>query len=209
MTALFLLLAFNTVNASDTSDATEVPGVSAADAARAEYVRLSQELEKLAARNAWPGVERIYVDLVKTGEPPSFQDHTYGAQSARQLGDITEAHARLKAANAIKEDRQVIDSLWEIESNYGLVFFAGDLGVALSADVMPFEPDQAHAIEFAIAKVAATGKYEGYLPLGTYKFADYQITVVARGANARVDLRSGDGELKPAKAPKKKKKEKE
>ena len=32
---------------------------------QAEAIRLSQELEKLSKRNAWAGVERTYVALVK------------------------------------------------------------------------------------------------------------------------------------------------
>jgi hypothetical protein len=206
MSTIILMLALNAANASDTADATAGGGISAEDAAHAEYVRLSQELEKLATRNAWPGVERTYAELLATGVPPSFDDHMYGAHSARELGDITAAHQRLLQANALKEDRQVLDSLWEIDSNFGQVFLAADPGgAALKAEVMPFEPDQARAIEFAIAKVAETGQYDGYLPQGKYTFGDYAVTVMPRGANAHVDLRSGD-EPKP---PKKKKKDKE
>lgn len=203
MTGVILCLLLASAQAADTTDTPppQTAGMSNAEAAHAEYVRLSQELEKLASRNAWPGVERTYTDLVATGVSPSFDDHMYGAHSARELGDISAAHTRLLAANAIKEDKQVLDWLWEIDSTYGQVFLAADPGATeLKAEVMPFEPDQAHAVEFAAAKIAETGMFEGYLPQGKYTFGDFEVNIQPR-QSPRVDLRTGD-DVKP---PKKKK----
>ncbi len=193
------------------SDAWATDDASAADATtelsavqtRAEYVRLEQELEKLASRNAWSGVERTYTSLVATGLPLSFQDHLYGAQSARTVGDVTSARARLLVANGLQEDREVLDWLWEIDSNYGVVYLAGDPGmVALEAEQMPFEPDAASAVTFAQSRIEEGGLFEGYLPQGNYTFGTQEVKVQPRVQATRIDLRTDD-------PPKKKKKKKD
>lgn len=204
---LFACLIFSQPSyASEGSDTTDGTAAAATDtAAQAEYIRLSQELEKLATRNAWPGVARTYDALIATGVPPKFEDHLIGAHGARALGDITAARQRLLLANDLREEREVIDWLWEIDSTYGQVFLACDAGKGeLKAEAMPFDPDQMHAVEFAAAKVLAGGIFEGYLPQGNYYFADYQVKVQPRIQGTRIDLRTADS----GKPPKKKKKDK-
>jgi hypothetical protein len=167
---------------------------------RAEYFRLSQELQKLATRNAWAGVEHTYEQLLATGVTPTFDDYLCGANAAKALGDVTAARSRLLAANAIKEDREVLDWLWDIDSNYGPVSVMGDpTKVALKADSVPFDPNQAKAVDFAVAEVTATGTFEGYLPQGTYHFVDsttpggdHAVKVQPRVQATRIDLRSDE-----------------
>jgi hypothetical protein len=201
MLALLVTLGFGTafgddpvVSAADASSDVPPEAAAAAATARAEYVRLQQELEKLSARNAWSGVERTYTALVATGLPPTFQDHLFGAHSARSMGDVTSARARLLAANALREDREVLDWLWEIDSNYGLVYLAADPGTAnLVADVMPFEPDQSQAVLFAQQQVTDTGTFEGYLPQGKYTFCGSEVRVQPRVQAVRIDFRTDAG----------------
>jgi hypothetical protein len=207
ITLLTVLFCSSPVLGADGADASsDGSAASAGDtAAQAEYIRLSQELEKLATRNAWPGVERTYLLLVATGVTPKFEDHLIGAHGARAIGDITSARQRLLLANELKEDREVIDWLWEIDSTYGQVFIACDVGKGeLKAEAMPFEPDQAHAVEFAALKVVEGGLFEGYLPQGKYYFADYEVKVQPRVQGTRIDLRT-EASTKP---PKKNKKDK-
>lgn len=159
---------------------------------QAEYVRLQQELEKLAARNAWAGVERTYQKLVATGVPPSFSDHVSGAYAARALGDVGAARTRLSAANAIKEDKQILEWLWDIDSNYGRVYLACDLGkhpVELEAEAMPFNPDMRRAVELSVGLVAQTCAFDGLLPHGNYSFGG-QALKVERVQAVRLDLRN-------------------
>ena len=68
---------------------------------RAEYNRLTQELELMAGKRAWSGAERVFQSLVDTGAAPSFEDWMRGAHAARALGDLTSVHARLLAAKAV------------------------------------------------------------------------------------------------------------
>ena len=202
--AFLLLMMYGpvTVSASDVdTDQVEDPE---AVVRAAEYTRLSEELEKLTQRGAWAGVERTYTALVATGMEPSFNDYVAGAYAARALGDIQQVRFRLDAAHAIHEDTEVINWMWDIDANYGRVWLAGDAGkVELSAAVMPFNPDQAKSVRFAIERVAETGSYDGYLPAGTYGFGAFEVKVVPRVQTTRIDVRTN-----PEKEPKKKKKKK-
>jgi len=83
----------------------------------AESIRLSQELVKLSKRNAWAGVERTYRALVKTRGVLTREDHTRGAHAAQALGNMAEARVRLKLANTFGEDAEIMDWLWDIDSN--------------------------------------------------------------------------------------------
>lgn len=173
------------------------------DAAQAEYVRLSSEMKRLAEKNAWEGVEMTWGKLQKNGVPPQYEDWYLAAQAARSAGDVTAARTRLLAANEIREEREVMDWLWEIDSSYGKVSLTSDIGtLALEPEAMPFHPDRAAAVRFAQAKVTATGVYEGYLPEGRYTFGTYEVVVVPRVQTVQIDAR-GAGQVTERKPTKK------
>lgn len=160
----------------------------------AEYVRLSQDLEKLASRNAWAGVERMYQAILETGIAPGFDDLVAAAYAARAVGNVTAVRDRLLAANELQEDRAVLDWLWDLDSNYGYAFIAGDVGeVTLTVDKMPFNPDQVAAIQYAQQQIETTGLYEGYLPSATYGFSGLEVRVQPRVSTVRIDVRSDGG----------------
>ena len=205
---LILVFLLGTARADDVPpDSTQTDPTTPVSQSHAEYVRLSEEIEKLAQRNAWPGVEKLFQELLATGEAPSFDDWIIGAHSARATGDIGAARERLYKANEIREEREVLDTLWEIDSNYGKVWLAGDLGrVEFKCDQMPFEPDAAQAVTFAQTRVAETGMFSGYLPQGDYWFGEQKVSVQPRVQEVRIDLRTDDP--KPVKKKKEKKKKK-
>ena len=164
----------------------------------AEYIRLSQELEKLSKRNAWAGVERTYQALVRTNGPLNSEDYKIGAHSAQALGKMSEARDRLQLANQFGEDIEVIDWLWDIESNYGRVFLAGDPGtVTLECAAMPFNPIQAKSVQLAIQMIGEEGTFDGLLPQGQYFLVSskgrQEVHVMPRIQNVRIDLRTEDG----------------
>lgn len=166
-------------------------GVSVAVPNRAEYQRLSEEIEKLVAKNAWAGVEKAYLALVETGVQPSFTDHVSGAHSSRALGDVLGTRTRLVSANAQKEDRAILDWLFEIDSNYNRVFLASDpTSRKLEPVEMPFDPNQKRAVEFAQAEIDVTGLFDGYLPAGEYQFGDMTIKVEPRVQSVSIDVRT-------------------
>lgn len=188
-TALSLLFASAaSVRASDAEDGTLSAGPD-----QAEYVRLQQEIERLAQRNAWAGVERTYDEMLATGIPLAFEDHLAGAHAARALGDVWGARQRLTAANAVREgDREILEWLWDIDSHYGRVSLSCNPGkhqVEMTAEAMPFNPDQRRAVEFAIAEVRDTCLFDGLLPQGNYRFGTYDVKVQKVQA-VRLDLRN-------------------
>lgn len=164
----------------------------AAEVAESEYRRLHEELDRLAKRNAWPGVERTFQKMLATGVEPQFEDLKVAAHAAQASGDIAAARDRLAKASGLKEDKEILDWLWSIDSQYGPVFFAGNPGdVALEPKVMPFDPIQAKAVQHAAKQVEETGIFEGLLPKGDYTFGGAELEV---GSSVkRVDLRDDSG----------------
>ena len=163
---------------------------------RAEYVRLAQELEKLAARNAWVGVERTFLAMEATGVPLDFDPLLSGAHAARDNGDAAAVKDRLERAAKIKEQKDVFDWMWELDTHYGKVFLACDdvkkksKRVTLEASAMPFDPSQAKAVNWAINTVEETCFFEGLLPGGDYHFGAAEFTVKPRLETVRLDLRT-------------------
>lgn len=206
-----LLLAVD-ARASDLAEDTdaaveEEPDPTTAGTGQAEYVRLQQELERLAARSAWSGVERTLKKMIGTGVPPSFEAWLAGAHAARAVGDIAGVRQRLLSAHDAREDKDVLNWLWEIDANYGRASLActpGRQKVELEARAMPFNPDQRRAVEFAVARIDEACLFDGYLPQGVYEFGGYEVKVVPRVQTVSLDLRNMDPQ-----APSKKKRKKE
>ena len=157
------------------------------EAAEAEHTRLSEEMRKLAKRNAWHGVEKQYLsmlDLQKEGVVLTYEDHMKGAEAARELGRITDVYNRLLAAREQQKGEEVRSWLGEIQSNYGMVLlvrddrYGGD--TALAPTAMPFDPAKRAAIGAAQQALIDTGRYDGLLPHGDYAFGG-KAFVVAEG----------------------------
>lgn len=149
----------------------------------AEAQRLRDEMEKLAKKNAWPGVERTYQKLIALkGITPTGDDHYHGAQAARATGDVAAVLDRLKKAKAAGH-ANVADWIGDIERNYGQVQIKKQKksNRELKPAAMPFAPDQRSAIEFAAARIAKKGKFEGWLPKGDYTLGDQKFTVKPGG----------------------------
>jgi len=149
-----------------------VPAVShaqSADAA-AEKFRLTEEMKRLAQRNAWPGVEAKYEELIKLGIPLEFDTHILGAQSARNLGKTYEVYQRLQRAKEVKADPEVEQEIDAIDSRYGRVRIVGNerWEVALIRPAMPFAPDERKSVEYASMVALESGGFEGMLPQGAY-----------------------------------------
>jgi hypothetical protein len=191
--------------------APQEPEVSTPDSARhAEYKRLHEELQRLVKRSAWAGAERTFQDMLATGVEPRFEDLKTAAQVAQVIGDVNIVRERLVLASRLSEDREVLDSLWAIDNNYGPVFLAGDPGrVELVPEVMPFDRTQARAVEHAAETIRRTGMFDGLLPRGLYDFGGHTIEVRPRVSQTRIDLRTDEGVRKSRRAEKRSKKNKD
>jgi len=182
------------------------------EVAQSEYRRLAEELDRLAKRNAWGGVERTFQKMLATGVTPHFEDLKIAAHAAQSTGDIGEARDRLARAATIKEDKEVLDWLWAIDSNYGPVYLAGNPGeVALTPKTMPFDPVQARAVQYAVKQVEETGVFEGLLPKGEYTFGDPKgkdsvMDIDVDASMRKVDLRT-DGGVRKSERKKRKRKD--
>lgn len=170
-------------------------------ARQAEYKRLHEELNRLVKRNAWAGAERTFQAMIETGVEPRFEDLKLAAQVAQAFGDIQVVRERLSTAAKLREDPDILNALWAIDQNYGKVALAGDPGkVQLRAEVVPFDPTQARAVEHAVEQVEKTGMFEGLLPRGTYTFAGRSIEIRPYASIERIDLRSDGGVRKSNRA---------
>ncbi len=181
-----LVLAMGTAAAGDPSEAPEDPALR-----RAEHQRLSGEMEQLARRQIWVGLEDKFRKLVALGVEPSFEDWTHGAYAARALGDAMAARDRLEAACALQEDEELLGWLRSIDSQYGRVVLttAPPRSTDLVPAALPFAPDKRAAVEFAVQRVAEGGVFEGLLPAGGYRLADTDFSVEP-GIELRIEVSS-------------------
>jgi hypothetical protein len=173
---------------------------SAVDVGAAEHVRLSGDIEQLASRQLWTGVEKKFAELEKLGIEMSYDDLLHGAQAARALGNAQNAYDRLKVAARIKGTREVVDWLYTIDANYGQVILLATppRGVTLEATEVPFDPDQRICVEASSERVKKEGGFSGLLPRGTYTFAGQQFTVepgIALRIEVSPKMKKTEGEL--------------
>lgn len=184
------------------------PEVVSPAAQAAEVQRLTDEIIKLAHRNAWPGVERTYERLETISKsmgdeafdllPNAGTIHMQGAEASRMLGRTLLSQTRLLRGKRSLENRvggtkdptlaEILDSLEAIEKTYGAVTIAPRSGstskkerkqLQLIPIVQPFAPDQQKSIEVAALVIKDTGSFTGLLPAGNYTLADQSFTVDA------------------------------
>ncbi len=159
------------------------------DVAEAEHERLSDEMDRLAERNVWAGVERKYRELERLGVELTEEDYLHGATAARELGDMLSCYRRLKEAARLGGSKEVVDWLWDIDNNYGQVELISvpARSAELSAKEMPFDPNQRKAVEAAIKSAKEDGIFVGMLPKGEYVFAG-QPFKIEPGVSVRIEV---------------------
>ncbi|MFT7518923.1 MAG: hypothetical protein ACI9MC_001057 [Kiritimatiellia bacterium] len=162
-------------------------------ASNAASVRLEHEMERLAQRNAWSGVERAFADLEATGEDPSTDALLLGAEAARFLGDAMTWRGRLlRAATAGAEVKVQLD---QIDANFAGAHIYGPLtrGAQLQRMSMPFDPDLRRAIVYAQEQVATSRDFTGLLPLGHYTINGQDLEIVGGAAQQQVLIPRPEG----------------
>ena len=166
-----------------------LPAIAGTDRGEAEHTRLSGEIEQLAERQVWTGVEKKFVELEKLGVDLTYDDWMHGAYASRALGDMSAAYARLKKAAKIDSSKEVIDWLYAIDMNYSSVELLAipPRNVELAVEELPFDPDQRVAVEKAQATVKDKGTYTGLLPKGAYVFAGQPFSVQP-GVSVRIEV---------------------
>ncbi len=160
------------------------PPALAGEVEAAKHVQIQEEMQSLAKRNAWTGVERGFQELEQLaldGEPLGYEDYYLGAQAAQALGNMGECESRLKLALGLRDSPEVISWLENLDKNYGPVSLSFERGVKqaeLEIAAMPFAPEQRKTIEVAQARLAEDRRFEGLLPIGQYTFGGNEFTIV-------------------------------
>ncbi len=156
----------------------------------AELNRLIDDLERLAERQAWAGVERRYEQILALeGVVPPAYVHVQAAYSARVNGEMGAALDRLSRAQSLEPTDQLDMWITAINESYGRVELVVDppRTTELEAEKMPFDPEQRRAIDTAVLWMDAEGYFEGMLPGGSYALGGKEFEVIP-GVAVRVDL---------------------
>lgn len=140
----------------------------------AEYDRIGAEMEKLAKRQIWEGVEKQFVKIEGLGVEIQYDHYLLGAQSSQELGNIYVALQRLRKARTIKKRKQIQDWIDNIEREYGLVHIEiSSRRKRKNAQILPLEPPldpvKIGAIKYAQEQISTDGIFYGMLPLGKYE----------------------------------------
>ena len=162
---------------------------------QAEYQRLTEEIEKLAGRNAWSGVDRAYeamVELSERGVKLRYEDHLLGAHASKSLGHINNNWVRLNRANAVNPTEESFMMLATLAANYGPVRLCVkknyDKEATLVAKDLGFMAEQRQVVEQARKSLAEEGEYVGLLPLGRYIFGEEPFDIIG-GPEVEITLK--------------------
>lgn len=152
-----------------------------AQVAKAEYVRISEELPKLAGRQAWPAVTRKFKDLEKCGVPIEDKYYKTVLEALELTGDISE-YNRVARQLALQNSELAQSYIDKVEKNFGIVELTVSTSLPSSVSIVPvnppFDPFLRASIDFANKQVqGAPGIYLVLLPLGDYTLLDKSVHV--------------------------------
>jgi hypothetical protein len=161
----------------------------AGDVNTAEHDRVADEMDRLAQRQIWAGVERKYRELERLGIPLTEKEHLQGAYAARELGDVYAVYQRLKKAAQLNGTKETVNWLWDIDNHYGQVELLSvpARSTVLEPTEMPFDPNQRRAVETAISVSKDDGVFVGMLPRGEYTFGGQRFSVEP-GISVRIEV---------------------
>lgn len=148
-------------------------------ARRAEVERLTTTLKRLAAKNAWAGVERTWAEIRALEPEPGVELLLLAAQAASQRGDLVAVVQRLAEAQAVSDSEDVRARLLDLTTAFGPVQLEAAPGSVLEAGQGAFRPDAIAAVELAKTTLASDGTFQGFLPVGAYTLDGRTFDVVA------------------------------
>ena len=168
-----------------------------AQADDAEVRRLSQNMEKLAQKNAWEGVERNYASIQALGGDVKPNVILLAAEAAKSRGDTSALIERLQAAVDAGAGPDAQAQLKTARNEFAQVelLCKGECPVLYPA-VEPFRPDQRAAIALANTSVTESRSFSGYLPVGQYSFGHARMNVVPGNTPLRVEATTKAAKLR-------------
>lgn len=164
-------------------------------AGKAERTRLLGELDRLAQKSHWKGVERIYAQLeAESGKLPASA-HLIAGQAAAQRGDATLASRRYLRAERL-EAGSAGDALPTYRTEYGQlqVRRVEATCIQLAPASRPFDPLKAAAVDVAAERLQSTGAFQGLVPIGTYTVGATTVEVLPGAKPVVVQRTRGDGD---------------
>lgn len=185
--------------------------LAASQADEAERDQIIEEMNVLAARQQWKGVEQQYARLEaleRRGVEPGADAHMLGVEAARTAGDTDAVVHRL--GRAIQSGHPTAgEQRRDVLARYGRVRL--ELGARPPGDwkleqvPAPFAPDARAAIERADAILHDRKRFEGFLPAGTYRIGERSFQVDAGPSETLIAMAGSGAAAKKAakkKAPK-------
>ena len=170
--------------------------LAAADADDAERDRIRAEMNVLAGRHQWNGVEQLYgqlLTLAARGVAIDPATHMLGVQAARTDGRMNDVLDRLERAIAAG-DRTAAGHRMTLLAEYGRVqieLAARPAGEWSFEQVpTPFDPTARAAIEHADQELHERKRFAGLLPAGTYRLGEQRVRVPA-GENETIIVIDG------------------
>jgi hypothetical protein len=160
----------------------------------AERYRLQSEMDRLARRNVWKGVERTYTELLALEIALSTGDHLLGAQASQSRGEMLQAMERFAAAvkagqpaeSAEGSDNaplaEAVRTLEFFTSRYGrvdIVVDKGRIAMLVRTDGMPFSAQERESIVYARDHVVKDKIFRGLLPIGNYMIDGEKFEITA------------------------------
>lgn len=170
--------------------------------AKAEYDAIVDTMKQQMARRASNAVLAQFAKLEKIGIKIENAEFERAIDAARAAGNVYELNriSRMYVQTNPSFAQPIIDA---IEANYSVVEFdmkkALPRGVTLIPEVMPFDPDQMHAIEYLNTTLQAPVPHELFFPLGKYSLLEATFTV-EKGKKTIVKVR-GDFSQEKANEP--------
>ncbi|MFK7931006.1 MAG: hypothetical protein AB8H79_22665 [Myxococcota bacterium] len=162
---------------------------------KGEADRLTHELNRLAEKGAWKGVERTYIKLLAESKNLPAAAHITGANAAQQLGDATNASRRYLKAERV-EPGSVGNSLNQYRTAYGRLHVrrVEATCIRLSPVERPFDPTHGSAIDFADKQLSELGTFNGLVPAGAYTIGPHEVTIVPGTKPTTVQRVVGDSD---------------
>lgn len=154
----------------------------------AEVVRLREEIVRLAQKNAWTGVERLYGQLLGMDAQLGCDVHLYAAQAAMSDGRATLAFRRLqRMQEPAPTDDPSVRTAWDTGSRelaslqqqfrFVAIHVAPPAEPTLARPEAPFAQLERDAIARASETLSASRTFRGLLPLGGYVIGGEPVTV--------------------------------
>jgi hypothetical protein len=159
-------------------DPAEVPPA----VAQGRYEQLRGEMERMAGRNAWGGVEDAWTEIQGLGITIPVPTRLLAADSARIRGDAWSAYQRLADVLRVDPEAHGVAGQMQIyRENYGRVTVrrVEATPIPLEAAEVPLMPEARAALDFAAKQLKTTGGFDGMLPVGNYTVGTYPIEVKA------------------------------